>query len=567
MNKINKLKKLFAKFNIDGYIISKSDKFFNEFINKNEDRLKFISNFSGSFGIALILKKKNYLFTDGRYITQANKESSKFYTILDISKHSLMKTINKLKIKIGFDPELFKYSFIQKNKNLIPIEKNLVDIIWKRKKENIFNKAYILNENFSGEKSESKINKLKKKLNINNYNIFYISNSENICWLLNLRGKDSPYTPILNSQAILTKNKLIIFCNPKKITKKIKKYYKNNVEFINENLIYKNILKYKKKFIKLDNNTSYKIISFLKENKIKLRFIIDPIFTIKSQKNTIEIQNSKLAHLYDGIALTKFIIWLKTQKKISRISEIIAQKKLEQFRKENSNYLFPSFSSISGLDKNSSIIHYRATEKSNIYFKNNSIYLIDSGGQYKLGTTDITRTISLGKQSIKYKNIYTRILKGHIGVKEFNLSKNSTGKQIDKVARKYLKNINLDYPHGTGHGVGYFLNVHEHPPSISKYSTDHFKSGQIISNEPGYYKPNHFGMRIENLIYVENKNNKLKFNNLTLAPYEKNLINKRLLNKKEIQYINNYHNLIYQSLKAFINSKDVVFLKNYCSPI
>ena len=567
MNKINKLKKLFAKFNIDGYIISKSDKFFNEFINKNEDRLKFISNFSGSFGIALILKKKNYLFTDGRYITQANNESSKFYTILDISKHSLMKTINKLKIKIGFDPELFKYSFIQKNKNLIPIEKNLVDIIWKRKKENIFNKAYILNENFSGEKSESKINKLKKKLNINNYNIFYISNSENICWLLNLRGKDSPYTPILNSQAILTKNKLIIFCNPKKITKKIKKYYKNNVEFINENLIYKNILKYKKKFIKLDNNTSYKIISFLKENKIKLRFIVDPIFTIKSQKNTIEIQNSKLAHLYDGIALTKFIIWLKTQKKINRISEIIAQKKLEQFRKENFNYLFPSFPSISGLDKNSSIIHYRATEKSNIYFKNNSIYLIDSGGQYKHGTTDVTRTIGIGKQSIKYKNIYTRILKGHIGVKEFNLNKNSTGKQIDKVARKYLKNINLDYPHGTGHGVGYFLNVHEHPPSISKYSTDHFKSGQIISNEPGYYKPNHFGMRIENLIYVENKNNKLKFNNLTLAPYEKNLINKRLLNKKEIQYINNYHNLIYQSLKAFINSKDVVFLKNYCSPI
>ena len=567
MNKIDQLRKLFNKYKIEGYLIPKNDQFFNEFIQQDRDRLKYISNFSGSFGLALILKKINYLFTDGRYIQQATNESSKFYKIIDISEQSVFTLLKKLKIKIGFDPEFFKYSFINKNKYLIPINKNLIDLVWKRKKNNTLNEAYYLNENFSGENYKFKIQKLKNKLKIDKNNFFFISNSENICWLLNLRGKDSPFTPVLNCNALVTNKKLIIFCNLKKISKTIKKIYGSYVEFIDEKLICSKILNNYNKCIKLDIKTSYKIIHFLQKNKIKFKFIADPIFKLKSIKNKIEIQNTKVAHILDGVAVTKFIIWLKTLKKINNMNEISAQLKLEKFRKKNEHYLFPSFPTISGFGKNASIIHYRANQLSNLNFKNNNLYLVDSGAQYKQGTTDVTRTISFGKPSRHHKNIYTRVLKGHISVKEFNLKKNSTGKQIDKVARKYLNNINLDYAHGTGHGVGFFLNVHENPPSISKMSDDYFLEGQVVSNEPGFYHPNNFGIRIENLIYVESKRKKLRFNNLTLVPYDKNLINKKMLNKNEINYINKYHDYIYHLLKNFMNAKELIILKNFCSPI
>ena len=307
--------------------------------------------------------------------------------------------------------------------------------------------------------------------------------------------------------------------------------------------------------------------NYLKKNKINFRFRFDIIYKLKSKKNKIEIQNTKLAHIYDGSAVTKFIIWLKQQKKLTKLNEISAQKKLEIFRKINNQYLFPSFPTISAFAKNAAIIHYHATIKSNLSFRMNGIYLIDSGGQYKQGTTDVTRTICFGKQNLSIQNIYTRILKGHLAVKNFKINKKTTGKKLDIVARKYLVKHGLNYPHSTGHGVGYFLNVHENPPSISKYSKNKFSLGQIISNEPGYYKPGHFGMRIENLIYVNKNKRGLHFSDLTLVPYEKNLINKKLLIKQEITSINNYHKIVFELLKSFMNKKELLILKDLCSPI
>ena len=217
-----------------------------------------------------------------------------------------------------------------------------------------------------------------------------------------------------------------------------------------------------------------------------------------------------------------------------KITEISASQKLSNFRKKNKDYLFPSFPTISGTGPNGAIIHYKASKKTNLQIKKGDIYLVDSGGQYKFGTTDVTRTISLKNSDNRIKNIFTRVLKGHIAVTNFNLKKNTTGAQIDKEARKFLKKIGLDYAHGTGHGVGYFLNVHEGPQSISKNNKTNFHEGMIISNEPGYYEKNNFGIRIENLIYVKKKRKKKKvFENLTMAPIEKELIDINLLNKKE----------------------------------
>jgi Xaa-Pro aminopeptidase len=260
------------------------------------------------------------------------------------------------------------------------------------------------------------------------------------------------------------------------------------------------------------------------------------------------------AHFEDGLALTKFIYWLKKENQ-KKITEVEAQNKLEKFRKLNKNYLFPSFNTIAGTGSNGAIIHYRASKKTTRTIMKNDIFLCDSGGQYKFGTTDVTRTICFSKQKKSIKDNFTKVLKGHIAVALTNLKKDNTGKKIDLRARKFLKAYGLDYAHGTGHGVGFFSNVHEGPQSISKYNSIKIMSGMILSNEPGYYKKGEYGIRIENLLFVKKKKNNLYFENLTLAPIEKDLINYKILNKGEKDYLFKYHLKIYTKYSKFLNLK------------
>ena len=244
-----------------------------------------------------------------------------------------------------------------------------------------------------------------------------------------------------------------------------------------------------------------------------------------------------------------------------------ASQKLFEFRKKNKKFKFSSFPTISGTGSNGAIIHYRVTKKTNKKLKKGDVYLVDSGGQYEFGTTDVTRTISLNNSNIRIKNIYTRVLKGHIAVADFKLKESTSGSNIDKEARKYLKQIGLDYSHGTGHGVGYFLNVHEGPHAISKNNKIKFREGMVLSNEPGYYEKNKFGIRIENLVYVKKVKSKRYFENLTMAPIDKELINQSLLNKKEIEWINSYHKQVFINLKNFMNKEEVLELQKSCSSL
>ena len=330
------------------------------------------------------------------------------------------------------------------------------------------------------------------------------------------------------------------------------------------NLKQKQIIK-TKKFQDLINN--YKGIKYITDNKscsifyekiISNKFKIidkeDPCYLLKSIKNSAEIKNMVNAHFEDGLALTKFIYWLKKENQ-KKITEVEAQNKLEKFRKLNKNYLFPSFNTIAGTGSNGAIIHYRASKKTTRTIMKNDIFLCDSGGQYKFGTTDVTRTICFSKQKKSIKDNFTKVLKGHIAVALTNLKKDNTGKKIDLRARKFLKAYGLDYAHGTGHGVGFFSNVHEGPQSISKYNSIKIMSGMILSNEPGYYKKGEYGIRIENLLFVKKKKNKLYFENLTLAPIEKDLINYKILNKGEKDYLFKYHLKIYTKYSKFLNLK------------
>ena len=286
---------------------------------------------------------------------------------------------------------------------------------------------------------------------------------------------------------------------------------------------------------------------------------IDPCYELKAIKNKTEIKNMVDAHIADGAALTKFLYWIKSKKSFN-LTEIKAEKKLENFRKKNKNFLYPSFNTIAGTGPNGAIIHYRANKNSNRKINKKDIFLCDSGGQYNYGTTDVTRTLCFSKPSSKIKNIFTRVLKGHISVFNTNLNKINTGEKIDKRARFFLNKIGLDYGHGTGHGVGHFLNVHEGPQSISKYNNEKILPGMILSNEPGYYEKKKFGIRIENLVYVKENKNKKFFKNLTLAPIDTDLINFNMLNISEKKYLFNYHLDIYGKISKFLNSKEKKWL-------
>ena len=552
-NKIKVLKEKFKKFEIDGYIVPKNDEYFSEYA-KN-DRLRNISNFSGSAGIAVILRKQNYLFIDGRYTIQAQQQSGRNFNIIEIHKrlpHTIIKNYN-----LGYDPKLFTSKNIKNyfsNNNLIPINDNLIDQIFKFKEKKT-KPFYSLEKNITGETHQSKILKITNFLKSNNTDYLFVSAPENIAWLLNIRGYDNPNSPIPNARLIIDRNKKLFLITKKNNTKKIikeKKINKNQIIDIKDISKLINNLK-GKKFI-IDNKTC----SIFHEDIIKSKFKIldkdDPIYKLKSIKNSHEINHMIEAHKKDGLALTKFIYWIKNINK-KTITEVEAQNKLEKFRKLSKDYLTPSFNTIAGSGSNGAIVHYRATTKTTKKINKKDLFLVDSGGQYSYGTTDVTRTICFTSQKQSTKNAYTNVLKGHIAVALTDLKKDNTGKKIDIRARKFLNKEGLDYAHGTGHGVGFFLNVHEGPQSISKHNSIKIEKGMILSNEPGYYKINHFGIRIENLIYSKKLKNKLVFENLTLAPIEKDLVNYKLLNKTEKDYLFRYHLNIYSEYSSLLNKK------------
>ncbi len=571
MEKIRKIKKLIKKNRIDAYLIPKNDIFFNEYINKKNDNLNYISNFSGSSGFAIITKYENYLFVDGRYTLQARYESGENFKILEIPK-IIPKTYFKKKLKLGFDPKLHTEKSLQlffgkKKFDMININKNLIDEIKIGKRDINKNKFFILPKSIVGLETKKKIALVVANLKKEKSELQIITSSDNISWLLNIRGKDTEFVPTTNCFLILDKySNIFLFVDQSKLNNKIKKQLKF-VTIINIQHIYNFLKSIKKKKIMVDSLTCtlYFLDILKKNNNVKQK--LDYIYFLKSRKNKIEKENIKKTHIIDGVALTKFIFWLKKNFKKKKIDEINAQNKLLQFRKRSKKFKFLSFPTISASGPNGAIIHYRVNNKTNRRLRRGDIYLIDSGGQYNFGTTDVTRTLSLDNTNERVKDIFTRVLKGHIAVSNYNLKKNTIGSDVDKVARKYLKLINLDYDHGTGHGVGYFLNVHELPFSISKKSKNKFEDGVVLSNEPGYYEKNKFGIRIENLIIVSRKNKKLFFEDLTLVPIDKNLIKKELLNLNEINWINKYHEKVYKNLINYMNKDEKRDLKNSCSKI
>ena len=575
-SKLQKLRKLMQTRNIDVCLINQTDEFQNEFLPTYSQRLQWLTNFSGSAGEAVITMSKAYLFVDGRYTLQAknevNKNIYKVYNYTEKTPTEILKSFKFKKINFGMDGNIISVkkfnnltSEIGKNVSIKLLKENLVDLIWhdrpKIKKSIIWHHHY----KFHGTKVSDKIKSVTKIIKKQHAQYLFVSSNESICWLLNLRSNDLPYTPIFMSRLIISASgECFLFANIKssiKFSKQIK-IHQIEPKFLTSFL--SNTVS-SQKIIADPRTLPSNIYQSLKKLKSKIKLIDDSIEILKSQKNNTEIKGVRSAHLRDGVALTKAIFWIKESVMKKGLTELQAVKRIDTNRSKNKHFHSLSFPTIAGSGPNGAIVHYHANKKTNRIIKDTDLFLIDSGGQYLDGTTDVTRTISFNKVSKEQKKMNTLVLKGHIAVATSKFSKSETGKNLNVNARKYLKEHNCNFDHGTGHGVGYFLNVHEGPQSISSVSKVKFLPGMIISNEPGYYKANAYGIRIENLITVRKLDNKYEFENLTLAPIDKKLIEVSLLTTNEISWLNTYHKLVYSKLNKYLKPKEKIWLKAECS--
>lgn len=528
--KLKNLRNQLSSQKIRGYLIPSKDEFLGEYTPKHLARLKWLTELECSNGLAIVTNKKALFLTDGRYFTAARSELSKDWEIGDISDGTYIKNWVKHNIgdsQVGFDPMVFNnkdYTCFKKvGLNLKILESNLVDLAWKRK-DDVKTEAFFLEKAQAGQSVEDKITRVCESLS---YDVDYVlfTNPEAICWLLNMRGNDLEFTPLVLGYLFLHKDG------------SFKLFLKNELHEAKQYFL--ELIKKKKKVQFDENKTPYWFFAN-RGNRIILK--VDPTELMKAVKNKAELKGIRNAHMEDGVAVQKFLKWLKCN--IGKVDEIKAAEKLLEFRRASKNFVSNSFETISAYGSNGAIIHYKPTKKTSKLINKDSLYLLDCGAQYQFGTTDITRTMCFGKPTKEQKRNYTLVLKGHIALALAEFPEGTSGGQLDILARQFLWNYGLDYGHGTGHGVGHFLSVHEGPQRIGKLGSNQpLLEGMILSNEPGFYKVGEFGIRIENLIEVVKSSKKgfLKFNTLTQVPIDINLVDKKLLTPAESKWLTEYN--------------------------
>ena len=560
----------------DALLVPREDMFSGEEVPKSEERLKYITNFTGSAGFAIIVSNENLksaIFSDGRYQLQLKKQvDTKFFDVFNGGINEIgnfLKDNEKYLKIIAFDPWLLtsiKYETLSKILESTPLilkatEKNLIDEIWKKRPTETQKSIFQLPIKRTGENFLSKINRLKKVITNIGGDYYVLFNPAGLSWLLNIRCRDLEYTPVSRSFCIISsEGEVFIFSDNSTFEIITKNHSKIHLLQINELTSF--LKKLKNKIFLIDPVFLPLQIKYLILNmRLNIQTISCPIEEFKSVKNSNELNGFKVSHLKDGLAFLKLFFWLEKNLSSQHLTEITISKKLYEFRSLEETFICESFATISAFKDNGAIIHYKADKSSDKKIDKDGLYLIDSGAHYSEGTTDTTRTIKIGKVSEEMINNYTLVLKGHIAIATAIFPKNTKGREIDSLARKALWSEGKDYAHGTGHGVGCLLSVHEGPISISKHSKYDIKQGMVISNEPGYYKNGEYGIRIENLEvvskkYLKNSENFLYFENLTRVPFELELINKEILTIDEINWINLYHEKVYRELANLITPDD-----------
>lgn len=592
-DRLSELRNLMKKNKIDAYIIPSTDPHQSEYVPELWQRRQWISGFNGSAGDIIVTKEKAGLWTDSRYFLQAADQIED--TGIDLYKIGVAGVPTMFEFlrdelgkdqTVGIDPRLHTQQEANDLKNrlmnhkikLVHQDENLVDKLWKDQPELPVEPIMAWDEKYAGESVDSKLQRIREKMVIEGADIHILTTLDSIAWTFNIRGNDVEFNPVVIAYAFITKGNAELFVSRKKVKKDVKKALKGKVKIYDYEDFPKRLQKNTGKKVKiwLDIDTVSAWVVNLIDKKSDLLFKKSPVTLFKACKNETELAGFKACHVRDGVAMVKFLHWLNEAVPKGGVTEISASDKLTEFRAPDSLFRGLSFATISGYNEHGAIVHYESSPETDVELKPEGIYLIDSGGQYLDGTTDITRTVALGEPTDEQKDKFTRILKGHINLAMASFPQGTQGIQLDTIARKPLWDIGQNYGHGTGHGVGAFLNVHEGPQGISYYRGIGvpLEIGMICSNEPGYYKAGEYGMRIETLINVVKDEEKssadfefYKFETATLCPVDTKLIDKSLLSEQEIEYLNIYHKRVLAELSPKLRGKAKEWLAAATEPI
>ena len=579
--RIEEARKVMKKYKVDAYIVTSSDYHQSEYIDDYFKGREYLSGFTGSAGVLVIFKDEACLWTDGRYHIQAEKQlkgsevklfkqgnlgvpTYKEYIISKLAENS----------KIGIDAKILLSSDVNEilsKKKYKMVDFDLLAEIWDKRKKLPDGKIFILEDKYTGKTYKEKVKEIREILKEKGADYNIISSLDDIAWIYNFRGDDVQHNPVALSFTVISEKKASLYIDKNKLNEEAKKYFKDNkVEVKGYFEFFEDIKKLKGNILVDFNKISYAIYEAITKNE--LINSMNPSTYLKAHKNEIEIANTKDIHIQDGVAIVKFMYWLKNNYKKENITEFSAEEKINSLREKIEGYIDLSFSTISAFGKNAAMMHYSAPEKNSTKIED-GVYLLDSGGTYLKGTTDITRTFFLGKVGKQEKTHNTLVLKGMLALSRAKFLFGATGTNLDVLARQFLWNVGIDYKCGTGHGVGHILNVHEGPHGIRfQYNPQRLEVGMIVTNEPGAYIEGSHGIRIENELLVkeacETEHGKfLEFETITYAPIDLDGIVKTLLTKEEKQQLNEYHSEVYKKLSPYLNKKEKEFLKEYTKSI
>lgn len=576
---------------LDGFLVPMADEYQNEYVSDHDKRIEFISGFSGSAAFIIVLNNHAIFFTDGRYTLQAEKQlPTGLFNIHDSAEITPTEWMTKYipeHSKIAFDPHLHTAKQIErleiiafkKNITLIPIETNPIDAIWQDQPQKPTEPITPHHRQFAGESSSDKRRKICEKLKEKKTDAIIITDPASVAWLLNVRGNDVQNTPLPLSTIILHSNQSVQwFVDPHKTSAILNDALENAIikESPTDFEAQLKSLGTKQSTVQIDPNlTSFFVANTLRKAGAKIVHSQDPCIMPRACKNKTEIKGMISAHNKDGVALARFLSWLDNKiENGEEVTELKVDEKLTAFRAMGEHYKNLSFPTIAGSGPNGAIVHYLATEKTNRSIKKGEFLLIDSGAQYLDGTTDVTRTIPIGEVTEEMKDRYTRVLKGHIALAKARFPSGIAGSGLDALARQYLWDAGLDYSHGTGHGVGCYLGVHEGPHNISRRGDVPLRPGMVTSNEPGYYENGHYGIRHENLQYVieldslSNDDKKmLGFRPLTLAPFDRRALLADMLTPDERAWLNEYHAYVYEVIAPQLDGETKAWLEKATTAI
>jgi Xaa-Pro aminopeptidase len=578
-----------TKHNLSGFVVPRADQQQNEYVAPSEERLAWLTGFTGSAGFAIVLVSKAAIFVDGRYTLQAAKQVDakawRVESLVDPPPESWLANHLKSGYRLGFDPWLHTTAAVEKlslacaraGAELVAVEVNPVDTVWTERPALPLAPVTLHRQQFSGELEADKLKRIETEIGKLNADALVLSDSHAVAWTFNIRGGDVAHTPLPLSYALVPKaGRPTLFVDRRKLSNSVRDHLERTATIVEPGALAPKLIELSKSGarIALDIATSAdalsRLISAAGGKPVRGS---DPIALLKAVKNDTEIAGAKAAHRRDAVALSRFLAWIDREAVTGALTEIDAVEALETFRRDTGALKDVSFPTISGTGPNGAIVHYRVTRKSNRRITPGDLLLIDSGAQYEDGTTDVTRTIAIGEPTPEMRDRFTRVLRGHIAIARAVFPDGTSGAQLDTLARQYLWQAGLDFEHGTGHGVGSYLSVHEGPARISKLGATPLKRGMILSNEPGYYKTDAFGIRIENLELVvaaeiagaEKPVN--GFETLTLAPIDRRLVDLNMLTAEELSWLNEYHATVRHAVRGHVDDATKAWLDEATAPL